>query len=141
MANTPHTAWVAQVQPFNELRSSLDQYSLAMHRYKELLKLIPIEHRPAPLPPFKNRDNIQSCDRRTELLRSRFARLERLQRYLKQRRTSYTQNNDKNLLATGPAAHLDGSGRDAESKRFLRPLVWPTSTSLERNNVKHASWE
>jgi hypothetical protein len=82
MPETPSTSSLQPAQRCSELRLSLDHYSLAMQRCKDMLKRLPTEHHPGPLPPFQNQHDIQSRNNRTELLHVRAARLERLHRHL-----------------------------------------------------------
>jgi hypothetical protein len=59
------------------LKTSLDKYSVAVQRLKGLLKRFPTKDHPPPLPALKNRHDVRSLVKRTEVLHSQCARLER----------------------------------------------------------------
>jgi hypothetical protein len=58
------------------LKKSLDKYSVAMQRYKGLLKRLPALKHPPPLPALKNRHHIPTLVTRTKVLDSRCRVLE-----------------------------------------------------------------
>jgi hypothetical protein len=98
----PEPLGTSSLQPAQrciELRIALDHYSLAMQRCKDMLKRIPTEHHPRPLPPFKNQHDIQSRNMRTELLHVRAARLERLHRHLTERKPAEQVEGNEPRLA------------------------------------------
>jgi hypothetical protein len=59
------------------LKTSLDQYSVAVQRLKGLLRRVPAKDHPPPLPALKSRHDVRSLLKRTEVLHLQCARLER----------------------------------------------------------------
>jgi hypothetical protein len=60
-----------------ELKKALEIYSVAMQRHCAIMKRIPPEHQPKAFPPLKKPHSAVALHNRTELLHSRYWRMER----------------------------------------------------------------
>ncbi|KAA8893788.1 hypothetical protein FN846DRAFT_895670 [Sphaerosporella brunnea] len=61
-----------------KLRGELDQYSVAVQRFKTLCEKLPIEQRPAQLDHLRHRGDLFAIKRRTAEIRKRVTKLEKV---------------------------------------------------------------